>query len=1074
MAEALYDSPVAFDPDNFDFSIDLVSAAIHHLEFLAEVNKTPYLQSDSVIRNAIYRYECLWLPFYAKFNEGLNLAAPIDIEWVWHCHMLCPASYAKDCMNIVGKVLDHQLTNKNSRAENLEDTRALWEEEYTQEKFVISQESVIDIPEIYYSKISYDIIAASLRQKEFYYQVSLPHYRDLKFITHSVLRYKKFLYLKKCYPGMFIVPCYDIDLIWHTHQLHPVIYQFDTECFIGQLFNHDDSVNDRAAGSRLSRAEYATRNLWKKIFGEKFSLFGSMFRGMSPQGKLYKPSVDDTYKVSTKKSKVLLESVEMSGLPYDTKNYKLKIWYKTGYQNFNKSLYVSDVIARMKGSYDKLESEQRLMKNFSFDTKYNNHIHFELSRQEGMFCFSAHEPCEEGRWSLLKVIQAAERGPISNASEVSLGTEISAKVKVSLTTPDPGPCTLRLDCGRYQNCIMPENIEQLWGPIPLRRLPPGMDNNCSVASHRLLNHAGETAYTCRIIHSLPLLMSAVHVFYRDKMSAVAHLIASDQLPLPQMVDNAEKCITLNPKIGERALLIKNHSGDWGVVIGRWAGVRKGVKPIRPTKTSPGRRGIPPSPGYLDISFYKINNKRWHEMSLQDAYTSGNFKFKIDSSIVELDQGMIEIDTKRNEVAENLALAFCVSLLHVLCQPRPEAWEPGQPMKSEEKQFPGRRFQVPSEQLTLIVAAGFLIATPCGHFIRKAKENRSLHGATKEEEPRVWVPDTSQSGMWGASTSNNPTMFGQNNDIEDLGILNAAVEVDNVFGKKEPSISSDDSDDESVSNEVHEDMVEVDYHASAHDHDDSIILGQEEDEDDDEENIDEIEAALPDEAAGDDFEEEQPEEGTNDFDHVDDDPVEDNDVDLGYGVDADEDVEENEAAEFDNVLGTASEDYGYGASFGDDPEAGEDDINFADTDDLGYGGQVFGDNDHNDIEDGFGANIDDPVGGMFGDSGDLSTNYAEDDYETWGYGAETETGNYADYDIGEDYTESTNVDHFGHSTEVDAIAGTSNDNYDHGGFSNADNGDGAFNTRVDDFGDYTGSSRYSGDGFGGNDGDFSEI
>lgn len=37
-------------------------------------------------------------------------------------------------------------------------------------------------------------------------------------------------------------------------------------------------------------------------------------------------------------------------------------------------------------------------------------------------------------------------------------------------------------------------------------------------------------FTCRIIHSLPLLMSAVQVFYQDKMVAVAHLVGMDQLP----------------------------------------------------------------------------------------------------------------------------------------------------------------------------------------------------------------------------------------------------------------------------------------------------------------------------------------------------------------------------------------------------------------------------------------------------------------------------------------------------------------------------------------------------------------
>lgn len=52
---------------------------------------------------------------------------------------------------------------------------------------------------------------------------------------------------------------------------------------------------------------------------------------------------------------------------------------------------------------------------------------------------------------------------------------------------------------------------------------------------RLVNHTGAVTFTCRIIHSLPLLMSVVQVFYHDKMAAVAHLVGTDTLPLPTQV-----------------------------------------------------------------------------------------------------------------------------------------------------------------------------------------------------------------------------------------------------------------------------------------------------------------------------------------------------------------------------------------------------------------------------------------------------------------------------------------------------------------------------------------------------------
>lgn len=38
-------------------------------------------------------------------------------------------------------------------------------------------------------------------------------------------------------------------------------------------------------------------------------------------------------------------------------------------------------------------------------------------------------------------------------------------------------------------------------------------------------------------------------------------------------------VTINPRQGERAVLIKNNEGDWGVVMGKWTDFRKGVAEV---------------------------------------------------------------------------------------------------------------------------------------------------------------------------------------------------------------------------------------------------------------------------------------------------------------------------------------------------------------------------------------------------------------------------------------------------------------------------------------------------------------
>ena len=61
----------------------------------------------------------------------------------------------------------------------------------------------------------------------------LLYYRDPDFMRDALVRYKMYLALKKSHPDKFLVPCYDIDLVWHTHQVHPALYYGDTMGLLG-------------------------------------------------------------------------------------------------------------------------------------------------------------------------------------------------------------------------------------------------------------------------------------------------------------------------------------------------------------------------------------------------------------------------------------------------------------------------------------------------------------------------------------------------------------------------------------------------------------------------------------------------------------------------------------------------------------------------------------------------------------------------------------------------------------------------------------------------------------------------
>ncbi|GFR81235.1 glycine-rich domain-containing protein 2 [Elysia marginata] len=714
---------VAFDPNDVPISLDLVEAARYLLDFLSDISLKVELCQSPALVCAVQRYEKFWLPLVAK-HPGRLLPAPLDVEWVWHCHMLAPTAYAADCQTLFGKLIDHHVIDRAKRKELLKDSERLWRAEYADVPFSVSQTETPWSDCEFNSALSYDLASAVSRQRMFYYQVSLPHYRDEKFLNNALMRYRKFLFLKSHNPSMFLVPCYDSDLMWHAHMLHPFFYKDDTEAYVGSLLQHDDSVNDRSVGSKLSLSEAKTRNLWRKVFGEKFSHFGAMYRGEPPNSKLYMMNKVEVYKICTKQANVLVEKIRVSGLPLG-KTYKVKLCYNTGYQNFNRSLFVTENITTVKGNSRTLE-DCAVNVNFSFDTRYNDKVIASLQQRTGKLCLGTNDVIGEGKVDLQKKIQPLNNKGLTANDQVDCGDGLSVSLVWSCLAPRLGPCVLRLEPGDYQSCIMPADRSAMWGPIPLPRLPPGVDSHCSVASHKLFNHTRKVVFTVRTIHSEPLLMSAVHVFYGDKLSTVAHLVVGDQLPLPSSVGEPKRCVTLNPKEGQRAVLIKNNNGDWGIAVGWWEGFQK--------RTS-GRKGSG-SEGHLEIRFFHLPTKKWYFVSFDRLYSLATSKFEIGDCIVEFDSGFLEIGSHRGEVAENLALIFSVALIHVLCQPRPADWAPR--LSSPPRVPPGEdqpaQAQLPrlggSEEIALLLAAGVLVATPCNHAIRNLfKRKKQQFAAT---------------------------------------------------------------------------------------------------------------------------------------------------------------------------------------------------------------------------------------------------------------------------------------------------------------------------------------------------------
>ncbi|KAG0613348.1 hypothetical protein M758_6G096300 [Ceratodon purpureus] len=311
------------------FSVDLAFAAKRQLGFLRTIDSLPCLHKGPAVLRAIRRYQKFWMPLVAdslKFDallnvdsKGKSLLPPLDVQWVWHCHRLNPVGYRQYCITKFGRVIDCPLfPDIASESFAQERCRRLWSIVYQKEPYdimstfykfpgnVSASGQVCPVDDIDGLE---ELIAAVARQSSFYYYVSQPYMWEDSFLQAATERYKCFLHLLYKSKGkIFCVPTFDIDLIWHSHQLSPMSYAKDTKALLGSVADHD-SYLERGPGSKLGNGFEDTARLWESTFGHSYEKAGSMYRNTKPVNMPPPP-------VSELKNSLVLEKPP-SFLPWD-------------------------------------------------------------------------------------------------------------------------------------------------------------------------------------------------------------------------------------------------------------------------------------------------------------------------------------------------------------------------------------------------------------------------------------------------------------------------------------------------------------------------------------------------------------------------------------------------------------------------------------------------------------------------------------------------------------------------------------------------------------------------------------
>lgn len=633
------------DPFCQNLGLDLVQAAKNELEFLRLVDQHPNLYKGPVLKNAIRRYEIYWLPLAAR--EGYRstlLAAPLDVAWVWHVHMLAPHYYEQDCINSVSKIVDHLPLDPLQRKGGLEKAKYLWEREYPDEPFEIDLDQSLDVLTVYKkSKIQYDLEEACYRQSKFSYQVSLPHFRDTKFLQEAVDRYEHHVRLKKRNPKVFVVPCYDFDLIWHVHQLHPVNYKQASTRFLGRLLHHDDTPTSRSPGSKLKDSEMETRALWKAA-GLQFSKSGAMYRGDPPDPSpptpvwLYAPLAHFEYEV---------DILQVETFSMDKKTFVIQIDGPRKEEILSHAFKGNRVVRNLKA------------KRFTVD---NNKLHMITARIYQRKMVFRKKFVTQATVSVLPYLDATRVKEVSNVYVTIPFNDDKGRYATQLRTTINPPAikkySFKVRIGTFHERDHPSKYlchpQLMFSPSDLAKplLP------CSAATQSVLDWREREAFRYRIVHSSVGVISAVEIFsLYDQFVASAHTIHPGSLPERDALQDAKKSIVLNQVEGERAMLIRGKK-DWAVCIGKWQNEHSAQE-----SRSRGRQA------FVGIRIFRLFGKPgWCVVKKSRL---GIYVIKVNSdTLIRLDlrKSKIDISPHAQAIPEALALGMSVAVLYLLCMP----------------------------------------------------------------------------------------------------------------------------------------------------------------------------------------------------------------------------------------------------------------------------------------------------------------------------------------------------------------------------------------------------------------------
>lgn len=569
------------------------------------------------------------------------------------------------------------------------------------------------------SKISCNLIDESDRQRDFFYQVSLPHFRMKNFLNLCVNRYKKYLHIKKLNSQIELPVCNAINLIRQTHQLNPQAYNND----LLKLFLYGDLCCRNNA--RLSISTLSTDLLWDRIFQESFFFPATVHRGHKPdtnRGFSWSETIDfnsyflkkGTFRLIEMKLKEKINKnddrdIALSVSSSSNKSVKFCTKVVRGSKTLYKGVLTTDESLKFDQAY-----EYHRLNNDSLDLKVVLSLkQSNSSKLLGKFKMkpeksSASETlgCDfyiteklmipENKVEIQEIVtDLVTKSRLNNRFLLEQRWQVEYELEKSLF--------FRLEKKEFKTMTTRDILyeKDYSGVFDFKNLiEQPYQEKCAIRTrHNVTIFESDRfmeLYQLEILHIAPIQWSSLRLMQNEKLLVTSHLIGLDQLPLLEQLNSEHfKWLSFNPA-RDRAMLIRNVHGDYAIIKGEW--IRPSPKSIpSAAKTLSGHKKTliyrPASIleeededlGHLMITLYLIEKKVFKKFRIPNSFifVLNNKSIK---SIVDLKSGMMEMqfidDDEESDqsrrvgsemantgVENNIAIMFSIALLHVLLQPK---------------------------------------------------------------------------------------------------------------------------------------------------------------------------------------------------------------------------------------------------------------------------------------------------------------------------------------------------------------------------------------------------------------------